>query len=413
MKNFLTLDTLDAAGKVILLRADLNVPVKNNQVTDATRINRLVPTLQELSTAGAKTVILSHFGRPRGKDPVFSLQQIIKPLSTALGKPVSFAPDCLGLAATDAIGNMQNGDILLLENVRFYPEEEKNNTAFAQELAQLGDVYVNDAFSCAHRAHASTEGLARHLPAYAGRLMEAELTALETALEKPQHPVVAIVGGAKISTKLDLLNNLVQKIDILVLGGGMANTFLAALDHPVGKSLCEHDMKDQARKIMQTADENACRIMLPTDAITAKEFKANPATETRHVDDIKDDDMMLDIGPESVALIEAMLGKARTVLWNGPVGAFETTPFDQGTVKLAEIVAQLTQTGQIISVAGGGDTVAALAHAGVEGKMTYVSTAGGAFLEWLEGKTLPGVQILFDRAAVLRTASPASASAGA
>lgn len=413
MKNFLTLDTLDAAGKVILLRADLNVPVKDHQVTDATRINRLVPTLQELSTAGAKTVILSHFGRPRGKDPAFSLQQIIKPLSAALGKPVSFAPDCLGLAATDAIGSMQNGDILLLENVRFYPEEEKNDTAFAQELAQLGDVYVNDAFSCAHRAHASTEGLARHLPAYAGRLMEAELTALETALEKPQHPVVAIVGGAKISTKLDLLNNLVQKIDILVLGGGMANTFLAALDHPVGKSLCEHDMKDQARNIMQTADENACRIMLPTDAITAKEFKTNPATETRHVDDIKDDDMMLDIGPESVALIEAMLGKARTVLWNGPVGAFETTPFDQGTVKLAEIVARLTQTGQIISVAGGGDTVAALAHAGVEDKMTYVSTAGGAFLEWLEGKTLPGVQILFDRAAVLRTAPPASASAGA
>lgn len=413
MKNFLTLDNLDTAGKVVLLRADLNVPMKDGQVTDATRINRLIPTLQELSAAGAKIVILSHFGRPRGKDPALSLQSIVKPLSAAFGKPVAFAPDCIGLAATDAIGQMQNGDVLMLENVRFYPEEEKNDAAFAQELGQLGDIYVNDAFSCAHRAHASTEGIARHLPAYAGRLMEAELSALETALEKPQHPVVAIVGGAKISTKLDLLNNLVQKIDILVLGGGMANTFLAALDHPVGKSLCEHDMKEQARKIMQTADENACRIMLPTDAVTAKEFKANPETETRSVDDIKDDDMMLDIGSESVALIEAMLGKARTVLWNGPVGAFETTPFDQGTVKLAEIVARLTEARQITSIAGGGDTVAALAQAGVEDKMTYVSTAGGAFLEWLEGKTLPGVQILFDRAAILRSQPPAAASAGA
>lgn len=412
MKSFLTLDNLDTAGKVVLLRADLNVPMKDGEVTDATRINRLVPTLQELSAAGAKIVILSHFGRPRGKDPSFSLQPIVKPLSAALGKPVAFAPDCIGLDATDAIGKMQNGDILMLENVRFYPEEEKNDAAFAQELAQLGDLYVNDAFSCAHRAHASTEGLARHLPAYAGRLMEAELSALETALETPQHPVVAIVGGAKISTKLDLLNNLVQKIDILVLGGGMANTFLAALDHPVGNSLCEHDMKEQARKIMQTADENACRIMLPTDAITAKIFKANPATETRHVDDIKDDDMMLDIGPESIALIEAMLGKARTVLWNGPVGAFETAPFDQGTVKLAQIVARLTVARQVTSIAGGGDTVAALAHAGVEDKMTYVSTAGGAFLEWLEGKTLPGVQILFDRAALMRGQPAAAASAG-
>lgn len=402
MKNFLTLDDLAAAGKTVLLRADLNVPMKDGDVTDATRITRLVPTLKELSAAGAKVVILSHFGRPRGKDPSLTLRPIAKALSKAFGAEVAFADDCVGPIAENAIKNLPQGGILLLENVRFYPEEEKNDADFAAELARLGDTYVNDAFSCAHRAHASTEALARLLPAYAGRLMEAELTALETALEKPQHPVVAIVGGAKISTKLDLLNNLVQKIDILVLGGGMANTFLAALEHPVGKSLCEHDMKEQARRIMKTADENACRIMLPVDAQTATRFQANVAVEIRAVDDLRDDDMMLDIGPESVTLIETMLAKARTVLWNGPVGAFETAPFDESTVKLAKTVAKLTENGQLISVAGGGDTVAALSHAGVEDKMTYVSTAGGAFLEWLEGKTLPGVQILFDRAAVMR-----------
>lgn len=402
MKNFLTLDDLTAAGKTVLLRADLNVPMKDGDVTDATRITRLVPTLKELSAAGAKVVILSHFGRPRGKDPSLTLRPIAKALSKAFGAEVAFADDCVGPIAENAIKTLPQGGILLLENVRFYPEEEKNDADFAAELARLGDTYVNDAFSCAHRAHASTEALARLLPAYAGRLMEAELTALETALEKPQHPVVAIVGGAKISTKLDLLNNLVQKIDILVLGGGMANTFLAALEHPVGKSLCEHDMKEQARRIMKTADENACRIMLPVDAQTATRFQANVAVEIRAVDDLRDDDMMLDIGPESVTLIETMLAKARTVLWNGPVGAFETAPFDESTVKLAKTVAKLTENGQLISVAGGGDTVAALSHAGVEDKMTYVSTAGGAFLEWLEGKTLPGVQILFDRAAVMR-----------
>lgn len=408
MKNFLTLDDLTATGKTILLRADLNVPVKNGEVLDATRITRLVPTLKALTNAGAKVVILSHFGRPRGKDPLLSLSPIAKELSKAYGAHVSFAQDCVGPVAEEAIKSLPQGGIVLLENLRFYPEEEKNDTNFAAELARLGDAYVNDAFSCAHRAHASTEALARLLPAYAGRLMEAELTALEAALEKPQHPVVAIVGGAKISTKLDLLNNLVKKIDILVLGGGMANTFLAALEHPVGKSLCEHDMKGQARTIMKTAGEHACRIMLPVDAQTAKQFQANVAVEVRAVDALRDDDMMLDIGPESVALVETMLEKARTVLWNGPVGAFETTPFDQGTVKLAQAVARLTETGQLISVAGGGDTVAALSHAGVEEKMTYVSTAGGAFLEWLEGKPLPGVQILFDRAAILRNAKTAA-----
>jgi len=408
MKNFLTLDDLTATGKTILLRADLNVPVKNGEVLDTTRITRLVPTLKALTNAGAKVVILSHFGRPRGKDPLLSLSPIAKELSKAYGTHVSFAQDCVGPVAEEAIKSLPQGGIVLLENLRFYPEEEKNDTNFAAELARLGDAYVNDAFSCAHRAHASTEALARLLPAYAGRLMEAELTALEAALEKPQHPVVAIVGGAKISTKLDLLNNLVKKIDILVLGGGMANTFLAALEHPVGKSLCEHDMKGQARTIMKTAGEHACRIMLPVDAQTAKQFQANVAVEVRAVDALRDDDMMLDIGPESVALVETMLEKARTVLWNGPVGAFETTPFDQGTVKLAQAVARLTETGQLISVAGGGDTVAALSHAGVEEKMTYVSTAGGAFLEWLEGKPLPGVQILFDRAAILRNAKTAA-----
>ncbi|HEX2751943.1 MAG TPA: phosphoglycerate kinase [Alphaproteobacteria bacterium] len=409
MKRFLTLDDLAAAGKTVLLRADLNVPMKDGTVTDATRIERLVPTIKELAGAGAKVVILSHFGRPRGKEPALTLRPLSKALAHACGLEVAFADDCVGPLAEAAIKNLPQGGLLLLENVRFYPEEEKNDAAFAAELARLGDVYVNDAFSCAHRAHASTEALARLLPAYAGRLMEAELTALEKALEKPQHPVVAIVGGAKISTKLDLLNNLVQKIDILVLGGGMANTFLAALEHPVGKSLCEHEMKDQAQTIMKTATENACRILLPVDAKTAKEFKAHTAVEVRHVEDIRDDDMMLDIGPESVNLIETMLGKARTVLWNGPVGAFETAPFDESTVRLAQTVARLTETGQLVSVAGGGDTVAALAHAGVEEKMTYVSTAGGAFLEWLEGKTLPGVQILFDRADTVRGTKSAAA----
>jgi phosphoglycerate kinase len=409
MKRFLTLDDLAAAGKTVLLRADLNVPMKDGTVTDATRIERLVPTIKELTNAGAKVVILSHFGRPRGKEPALTLRPLSKALAQACGLEVAFADDCVGQVAEAAIKSLPQGGLLLLENVRFYPEEEKNDADFAAELARLGDAYVNDAFSCAHRAHASTEALARLLPAYAGRLMEAELTALEKALEKPQHPVVAIVGGAKISTKLDLLNNLVQKIDILVLGGGMANTFLAALEHPVGKSLCEREMKDQAQTIMKTATENACRILLPVDAKTAKEFKAHTAVEVRHVEDIRDDDMMLDIGPESVNLIETMLGKARTVLWNGPVGAFETAPFDESTVRLAQTVAQLTETGQLVSVAGGGDTVAALAHAGVEEKMTYVSTAGGAFLEWLEGKTLPGVQILFDRAAVMRGAKAAAA----
>ncbi|MEZ0225941.1 MAG: phosphoglycerate kinase [Alphaproteobacteria bacterium] len=404
MKNFLTLDDLSPKGKTVLMRADLNVPMQDGKVSDATRIERLIPTLQELSKKGARIVLLSHFGRPKGNDPALSLAPIGKALAALLGRTVTFVDDCIGDAPKAAIAKMQDGDIALLENVRFYAEEEKDDTGFAQQIASLGDIYVNDAFSCAHRAHATTHGIAKLLPAYAGRLMEAELNALGRALENPQRPVVAIVGGAKISTKIDLLNNLVTKIDVLALGGGMANTFLAAQGRPVGKSLCERDMKEQALKIMQTAQNHNCRVVLPVDAVVAKEFKPNPPVQNIAVENVHDDQMMLDIGKETVAVLGNVVTAAKTVLWNGPMGAFETPPFDQGTSALARKVAELTQQKKLISVAGGGDTVSALAHAGVEDKMTYVSTAGGAFLEWLEGKTLPGVQVLQDRAAALRKA---------
>ncbi|MBL8711565.1 MAG: phosphoglycerate kinase [Alphaproteobacteria bacterium] len=405
MNKFLTLDDLNPLGKVVLLRADLNVPMQDGKVTDDTRLTRLVPTLVELSAKGAKTVILSHFGRPKGKDASLTLRPVGKALSERYGKPLLFVDDCIGEVAQAAISDMKNGDVILLENVRFYPEEEKNDKSFAQAIAMLGQAYVNDAFSCAHRAHATTHGIATLLPAYAGRLMEAELNALSAALEKPERPVVAIVGGAKISTKIDLLNNLVTKIDTLVLGGGMANTFLAALDNPVGKSLCEREMKDQALKIMATAKASNCQIFLPVDATVATEFKPNPPTRNLAVDNVKDNDMMLDIGKETVAALDKVLQTAKTVLWNGPMGAFETAPFDAGTVAVAKKVADLTEAKKLLSVAGGGDTVAALAHAGVEEKMTYVSTAGGAFLEWLEGKTLPGVKALEEQATALRKAS--------
>lgn len=404
MNKFLTLDDLDPQGKVVLLRADLNVPMQDGKVTDDTRLTRLVPTLVELSAKGAKTVILSHFGRPKGKDAALSLRPVGKALSERYGKPLLFVDDCIGEIAQAAISDMKNGDVILLENVRFYAEEEKNDRNFAHAIAMLGQAYVNDAFSCAHRAHATTHGIATLLPSYAGRLMEAELNALSAALEKPERPVVAIVGGAKISTKIDLLNNLVTKIDTLVLGGGMANTFLAALDNPVGKSLCEREMKDQALKIMDTAKASKCQIFLPVDAVVATEFKANPPTRNLAVDNVKDNDMMLDIGSETVAALDKVLATAKTVLWNGPMGAFETAPFDAGTVAVAKKVADLTAAKKLISVAGGGDTVAALAQAGVEEKMTYVSTAGGAFLEWLEGKTLPGVKALEEQATALRKA---------
>lgn len=404
MKKFLTLDDIRPQGKTVLLRTDLNVPMQDGRVTDMTRIERLVPTLRELAEKGAKTVILSHFGRPKGRDETLSLAPVGRALATALGAPVGFVNDCIGAAPAASIAAMKDGDFLLLENVRFYPEEEKDDAAFAQKIAALGELYVNDAFSCAHRAHSTTHALAKLLPAYAGRLMEAELSALETALEAPARPVVAIVGGAKISTKLDLLNNLVAKIDVLVLGGGMANTFLAAKGYPVGKSLCEREMKAQATTIMHTAEKNNCRILLPVDAVAAKEFKAHAQTAVKPIENIADDDMMLDIGPRTVKLVFDAVIAAKTVLWNGPVGAFETPPFGQSTAAIANEVAQLTTTKKLVSVAGGGDTVAALAQAGVEAHMTYVSTAGGAFLEWLEGKTLPGVQALFDRAQALRKA---------
>ena len=394
MTSFKTLDVLDAKGKIVLLRATLNVPVQNGKVTDATRIQRLVPTLQELQKQGARVVILSHFGRPKGRDAAFSLAPVRTALEKELGAPVAFADDCVGDTAKNAIKTLQNGQVLLLENVRFHPEETKNDPAFAQKMADLGDVYVNDAFPDAHRAHASTESIARLLPAYAVRLMEAELKALSAALENPERPVTAIVGGAKISTKLDLLNNLVTKIDTLVLGGGMANTFLHALGTDVGASLCEKDMADAARKIMETARRHNCRILLPVDGITAKEFRANAPAQEKDNADISADDMILDIGPKSTDAIKDVLRQSKTLLWNGPLGAFETPPFDAATMDTAKDVSDLTQSGKLVSIAGGGDTIAALAQAGTVDDMTYVSTAGGAFLEWLEGKELPGVAAL-------------------
>jgi phosphoglycerate kinase len=404
MKNFLSLDDLSPEGKVVLVRADLNVPMHDGIVGDRTRITRLVPTLKELSKKGAKTVILSHFGRPKGRDASQSLEPVCKALTTEYGRTITFVPDCIGDLPKKAIAKMQNGDVILLENVRFYAEEEKDDAHFAQSIASLGNIYVNDAFSCAHRAHATTHGIAKLLPAYAGRLMEAELDALNRALEHPEKPVVAIVGGAKISTKLDLLNNLVTKIDTLVLGGGMANTFLSAQGNPVGKSLCEREMKEQALKIIDTAKRHNCTILLPVDAVNATEFKAHPETRIAPVDNIRDNEMMLDIGPDSVDAIKKVLAASKTLLWNGPMGAFETPPFDTATVTLAREAAALTASGKLVSVAGGGDTVAALAQAGVDDKMTYVSSAGGAFLEWLEGQTLPGVKILQDRARETRAA---------
>ena len=398
MKPFRTLDDLSPEGKVVLLRADLNVPMQDGRVSDMTRIERLAPTILEMTKKGGRVVVLSHFGRPKGKDASLSLATVGKALEKTLGMPVSFADDCLGDTPKQAVAKLKNGQVALLENVRFYAEEEKDDPAFAKKIAALGDVYVNDAFSAAHRAHATTHGLARLLPAYAGRLMEAELDALSKALASPTRPVVAIVGGSKISTKLDLLNNLVTKIDTLVLGGGMANTFLHAAGTPVGKSLCEKDMAPQALEIIARAKKQGCKIILPVDGVVAKEFKANTPHETLGVDNIPADGMILDIGRNTAAVIEDILRHAKTVLWNGPVGAFETAPFDAGTTALAKIVADLTKEKKIISVAGGGDTVSALAHAGVENDMTYVSTAGGAFLEWLEGKELPGVKALEDAA---------------
>ena len=394
MNSFRTLDDVDVKNKRVLVRVDLNVPTENGKVTDATRIERQAPTINEIADKGGKAILLSHFGRPKGVDPSQSLRPVAQEVARVLGRPVAFAEDCIGEKAAEAVARMQPGDILCLENTRFHKGEEKNDKAFVAELAKLGDLWVNDAFSAAHRAHASTEGLGHVLPAYAGRSMQAELDALSKALDAPERPVAAIVGGAKVSTKLDLLGNLIAKVNVLIIGGGMANTFLVAQGKNVGKSLAERDLADTAREILAKAKTQGCEIVLPIDAVAAKEFKANAPSRAVSVDALADDEMILDIGPKSIEHAVSVLGRIKTLVWNGPFGAFELEPFDTGTIEVAEAAAELTAAGKLVSVAGGGDTVAALNAAGVAERFTYVSTAGGAFLEWMEGKALPGVEIL-------------------
>jgi phosphoglycerate kinase len=393
--SFRTLDDASVSGKRVLLRVDLNVPMEHGKVTDATRIERVLHTIREISKKGGKVILLAHFGRPKGgPDEANSLRPVAAAVAEHLQQPVAFAPDCIGEVAAKAIAAMKDGDVLLLENTRFHKGEEKNDPAFVDELARLGDLYVNDAFSAAHRAHASTEGVAHKLPSFAGRAMQAELEALGKALEAPKRPLVAIVGGAKISSKLDLLGNLVAKVDALVIGGGMANTFLNAQGYPVGKSLCEKDLAETARAILAKAQETRCAILLPVDAIVAFQFAAHAPSHDYGVDAIPEAGMMLDIGQLSIDRIKAAINEAETVVWNGPLGAFELAGFEQGTYQLAHHVAARTREGKLVSVAGGGDTVAALNGAGVAHDFSYVSTAGGAFLEWMEGKALPGVEAL-------------------
>jgi phosphoglycerate kinase len=394
MPNFRTLDDADVKNKRVLLRVDLNVPMENGKVSDATRIERMAPTITEIADNGGKVILISHFGRPKGPNPKDSLKPVADAVAEIIGRPVAFAADCIGDKAAAAVNAMKPGDILCLENTRFHAGEEKNDPAFADALAKLGDIWVNDAFSAAHRAHASTEGLGHHLPAYAGRSMQAELNALQKALETPQRPVAAIVGGAKISTKLDLLGNLIAKVNVLIVGGAMANTFLAARGESVGKSLCEHELASTAREILAKAQAADCEIVLPVDVVVAKKFEAHAPSHVVDVDHVGADEMILDIGPRSVEHVVSVLARVKTLVWNGPFGAFELEPFDNGTVAVAEATAELTQAGHLVSVAGGGDTVAALNAAGVTDRLTYVSTAGGAFLEWMEGKALPGVEIL-------------------
>lgn len=397
--RFRTLDQLDARGKRVLLRADLNVPTKAGLITDRMRLERLCPTIRELSGKGARVVICSHFGRPKGKPvPEMSLRPVAEALEGALGRPVRFVGSCVGPAAEQAVDSLADGDVLVLENTRFDPREEKNDPAMAEQLAGLADAYVDDAFSAAHRAHASTEAVARRLPAYAGRLMQAELQALDAVLGHPEHPLAAVIGGAKVSTKLDLLGNLLGRVDVLVLGGAMANTFLAAQGFDLGKSLQEPDMHAAAREILARARRAGCDVILPEDVLVAAELVPNAAVQKVPVTSIPDTAMVLDLGPATVQqLVHRVLGW-RTVVWNGPLGAFETPPFDEATATFARAVATATRAGQLTSVAGGGDTVAALHRAGVAEQLTYVSTAGGAFLEWLEGRTLPGVAALVTRA---------------
>ena len=392
-RNFKTLDDMgDVTGKRVLVREDLNVPMADGAVTDDTRLRAAVSTVAELADKGAKVIVLAHFGRPKGqRDPSMSLALVTKPFSQVLGRPVRFIDD---QDAVDVIETMSDGEIGILENTRFDPGEEKNAPETVARLAALGDLYVNDAFSAAHRAHASTEGLAHKLPAFAGRQMEAELDALDKALGNPEHPVAAVVGGAKVSSKLDVLRHLVEKVDHLIIGGGMANTFLAARGVNVGKSLCEHDLTGTAEEILDAADKVNCTVHLPYDVVVAKEFKANPPTRTVNVHEVAEDEMILDVGPAATEALGDVLKNCRTLVWNGPMGAFETPPFDAATVALAKTAAALTKEGSLVSVAGGGDTVAALNQAGVADDFTFVSTAGGAFLEWMEGKDLPGVAAL-------------------
>ena len=391
---FRTLDDVDVSGKRVLMRVDLNVPVENGRVSDLTRIERVAPTISEVADKGGKVILLSHFGRPKGRDAAQSLKPVALAIANVLKRPVAFADDCVGDPAMVAVGAMKAGDVLCLENTRFHPGETRNDPDFATQLAALGDIFVNDAFSAAHRAHASVEGLARRLPAYAGRSMQDELEALTKILQTPIRPLAAIVGGAKVSTKLDLLGSLLAKVDVLLIGGGMANTFLAARGYSVGKSLCERDLLPTAREIMDKGTAKGREIVLPVDAVVAKRFEANAPSRVVAADGIGDDEMILDIGPRSIEYVCSVLARVETLVWNGPFGAFELEPFDTATVEIAEAAAELTVAGKIKSVAGGGDTVAALNAAGAADRFTYVSTAGGAFLEWLEGKALPGVEVL-------------------
>jgi phosphoglycerate kinase len=393
-KQFRTLDDVDVKGKRVLLRVDLNVPMEGGKVTDLTRIERVAPTINELAGKGAKVILLAHFGRPKGRDPKESLKPVAAVVSQVIKRPVAFADDCVGEVAEKAVAAMKDGEVLCLENTRFHPQEEKNDKAFVDQLAKLGDIWVNDAFSAAHRAHASTEGLGHKLTAYAGRTMQAELEALDKALGNPRKPVIAIVGGAKVSTKLELLENLVTRVDALVIGGGMANTFLHAEGVKIGKSLAEKEMAQTALRIVAKAEKANCAIILPVDAVVAYHFEANAPSHAYGLDAIPADGMILDIGPQSIERVKAAMDDAATLVWNGPIGAFEFSPFDKGTVAAAKYAAERTKAGKLVSVAGGGDTVAALNQAGVAARFTYVSTAGGAFLEWMEGKPLPGVEVL-------------------
>ncbi|RVQ69006.1 phosphoglycerate kinase [Croceicoccus ponticola] len=401
MSDFRTLDDIgddfgDLRGKVALVRIDLNLPMNGGQVTDKTRIVASAPTILELADAGAKVLLLAHFGRPKGaRNSMMSLSMVVDAVQDVLGREIMFVPEVAGDIVAQSLGIMRPGDVSILENTRFWPGEEANDPAFAKAMAANGDLYVNDAFSAAHRAHASTEGLARLLPSYAGRSMQKELDALDKALGNPEKPVAAVVGGAKVSSKLDVLKHLVTKVDHLIIGGGMANTFLAARGVDVGKSLCEHDLTSTAEEIMEAADKSGCTVHLPYDVVVSKEFAANPASlRTCNVHEVAADEMILDVGPQAVEALGDVLKTCRTLVWNGPMGAFETEPFDAATVALARTAAALSKEGSLVSVAGGGDTVAALNHAGVAQDFTYISTAGGAFLEWMEGKELPGVAAL-------------------